>query len=100
MAGSTIRQGDWKLFLKSENPGGKRKQVGKETPAGSLYNVASDPGETTDVSAAHPEVVQRLRLAAEAFEKELSANSRPIGMLEGGDKAKPNAKPKKNKTKK
>ena len=100
MAGSTIRQGDWKLVLKSENPGGNRKQVGKETPAGSLYNVASDPGETTDVSAAHPEVVQRLRLAAEAFEKELSANSRPIGKLEGDDKAKPDAKPKKNKTKK
>lgn len=42
----------------------------------------SDPGETTDVSAAHPEVVQRLRVAAEAFEKELAANSRPIGRLD------------------
>jgi arylsulfatase A-like enzyme len=98
MAGSTIRQGDWKLFLKSEKPGGKGNQVGKETPAGSLYNVASDPGETTDVAAAHPEVVQRLRLAAEAFEKELAANSRPIGKLEGDDKDKawPEAKAKKN----
>jgi arylsulfatase A-like enzyme len=102
MAGSTIRQGDWKLFLKSEKPGGKGNQGGKETPAGSLYNVASDPGETTDVSAAHPELAQRLRLAAEAFEKELAANSRPIGKLEGDDKDKvgPEAKAKKNKEKK
>ena len=37
MAGSTIRQGDWKLFLKAENPGGKGNQGGKPTPAGSLY---------------------------------------------------------------
>jgi arylsulfatase A-like enzyme len=102
MAGATIRQGDWKLFLQAEKPGGKRKQVGKETPAGSLYNVASDPGETTDVSAAHPEVVQRLRLTAEAFEKELAANSRPIGKLAGDDKerAEPEAKAKKNNKKK
>jgi arylsulfatase A-like enzyme len=107
MAGSTIRQGDWKLFLKSEKPGGKRNQGGTETRAGSLYNVASDPGETTDVSAAHPEVAQRLRVAAEGFEKELVANSRPIGKLEGDDKDKkdekdkngPEAKPKKKSNK-
>jgi arylsulfatase A-like enzyme len=98
MADSTIRQGEWKLFLKAEKPGGKGNQGGKETPAGSLYNVASDPGETTDVAAAHPEVVQRLRVAAVAFEKELAANSRPIGRAEGDDKdeAAPEAKQKKN----
>jgi arylsulfatase A-like enzyme len=102
MAGSTIRQGDWKLFLKAEKPGGKGNQGGRETPAGSLYNVASDPGETTDVSAAHPEIVQRLRTAAEAFEKELAAHSRPIGRLEGDDKhkAETDAKTKKNKKEK
>jgi arylsulfatase A-like enzyme len=102
MAGSTIRQGDWKLFLKSEKPGGKGNHGGKDTPAGSLYNVATDPGETTDVSASHPEVVQRLRFAAEAFEKELAANSRPIGKLEGDDqdKAGPAAKAQKNTPKK
>jgi hypothetical protein len=26
----------------------------------SLYNLTSDPGERTDVSAAHPEIIQRL----------------------------------------
>ncbi len=39
-----------------------------------------------DVSAAHPEVVQRLRVTAEAFENELAAHSRPIGRLEGEDR--------------
>jgi arylsulfatase A-like enzyme len=102
MDDSTIRLGDWKLFLQAEKPGGKRKKDGKEAPAGSLYNVASDPGETTDVSAAHPEVVQRLRVVAEAFEKELAANSRPIGRLESDDqdKAGLEAKTRKNNKKK
>jgi len=102
MAGSIIRQGEWKLFLKAEKPGGKGNHGGEETPAGSLYNVASDPGETTDVSAAHPEVVQRLRTAAEAFERELAATSRPIGKLESDaeDSAAPEAKAKKNNQKK
>ncbi len=102
MAGSTIRQGNWKLFLKEQKPGGRRKDIGEATPAGSLYNVATDPGETTDVSAANPEVVQRLRVAAEAFEKELAAHSRPIGRLVGDnkDKAAPEAKTRRNKTRK
>jgi arylsulfatase A-like enzyme len=97
MAGSTIRHGDWKLFLQAEKPGGKGNQGGKETPAGSFYSVASDPGETMDVSAAHPDVVQRLRVAVEAFGKELAANSRPIGRLEGDEKDKPEANARKNK---
>jgi arylsulfatase A-like enzyme len=102
MAGSTIRQGDWKLFLKAEKPGGKGNRGGKPTTAGSLYNVATDAGETTDVAAEHPEEVQHLRVAAEAFEKELAAHSRPIGRLEGDDQeeATPEAKNKKNKKKK
>jgi arylsulfatase A-like enzyme len=99
MADSTIRQGDWKLFLKEQKPGGRRKNIGEATPAGSLYHVVSDPSETTDVSATHPEVVQRLRVAAEAFEKELAAHSRPIGRLVGDDKdqTKPEAKTMRNK---
>jgi hypothetical protein len=62
----------------------------------------TDPSETTDVATAHPEVVQRLRVVAEAFEKELAAHSRPIGRLEGDndDTATPEAKTKKNKKEK
>ncbi len=97
MAGSTIRQGDWKLFLKEQKPGGRRKNTGTATPAGSLYNVATDPGETKDVSSAHPEVVERLRKSAEAFEKDLAANSRPIGRLDSEDKPAPKAKSKNKK---
>lgn len=80
MAGSVIREGDWKLFLKGKSPG---DEGGRRSDVGSLYNVASDPGETMDVAAANPEVVRRLRVLAETFEKELGTNARPIGRLEG-----------------
>lgn len=36
-----------------------------------LYDLAADPGEQTDVSASHPEVVARLDAAAEGFRAEL-----------------------------
>ena len=43
-----MRAGDWKIIETSD---------GKRT----LYNLAKDPGETTDVAAAHPEIVAKLR---------------------------------------
>jgi arylsulfatase A-like enzyme len=86
MAGSTIRQGDWKLYLRTEKLGGSAAKRGGSdrlpAPAGSLFNVNTDPGETKDVAGEHPDVVQRLRAAAESFDKELAAHSRPIGRLD------------------
>jgi arylsulfatase A-like enzyme len=79
---STIRLGDWKLFLKTEKPGGKKGGERQGTAAGSLYNMKADPGETTDVAAGHPEIVARLRRAAQVFHDELTANSRLIGRLD------------------
>jgi len=43
-----IRSGDWKLVMPHR------------TAAAELYNLSSDPSETTDVAAAHPEHVARL----------------------------------------
>lgn len=53
-----VRSGDWKLVALSPN-----KQ--------SLYKLKTDIGEQTDLSAQHPEVVERLSAALAAWEKEM-----------------------------
>jgi arylsulfatase/arylsulfatase A len=72
----TVREGRWKLHL----PHGYRSMGGREPGRGgtpgtydhgvridrSLFDLEADPGETTDVAAAHPEVVKRLQALAEA----------------------------------
>ncbi|QEG02400.1 Arylsulfatase [Stieleria maiorica] len=100
MDGSTIRMGDWKLFLKAEKPGGRNGGERMGTAAGTLFNMKTDSSETTDVAAENPDVVQSLRVAAKAFEQELANHSRPIGRLEGDNKdsAKPGTKTRKNKS--
>jgi arylsulfatase A-like enzyme len=56
-----VREGDWKFIP----PGrvldrlGPWEQVTAPEP-GFLFNLANDPGETTDVAASHPEKVQEL----------------------------------------
>ena len=47
--GSALRKGDWKLILFYEDSSME------------LYNLAQDPGETTDVSAEHPEQTEDLK---------------------------------------
>jgi arylsulfatase A-like enzyme len=59
-----LRAGEWKL-VRLEKRGKSEARVSKDErplPAAkhSLYNLTTDPGETTDVSAAHPEIVQRM----------------------------------------
>lgn len=86
--GATVRLGDWKLLTKAQKPGGtndKKEAKGKTdrvpAPAGSLFNLKNDPGETTDLSSQNPEKVQELAKFMDAFMAELEANSRPIGTL-------------------
>jgi arylsulfatase A len=60
-----LRAGDWKL-VRLEKRGKSEARVSKADhplPAArhTLYQLSADPGERTDVSAAHPEVVQRLQ---------------------------------------
>ncbi len=86
--GKTIRHKEWKLFVSGQGPGGKsRDGRGKQgrlpARAGSLFHLKDDIGETTDVSEAHPEKVKELTRMMEAFMKDLEANSRPIGKVEG-----------------
>ena len=53
-----VRQGKWKLRLVDHAPlkGGEPKREGI-----SLYDLEKDLGETTNVAAAHPDVVVRLQ---------------------------------------
>ncbi|HUU11294.1 MAG TPA: arylsulfatase [Phycisphaerae bacterium] len=43
------------------------------TPAFELYDMAADPGETKDLAADHPDVVQRMREGYEAWFKDVSS---------------------------
>ena len=47
----------------------------------SLFDLDSDPGETTDLSAGYPEVVSELTRAANAFDADVKSNARPAGHL-------------------
>ena len=69
-----VREGDWKLRLRS----------------GELYNLRDDVGETTDVAAHHPDVVSSLEDSAEACGRDLGdaitgatgSNRRPCGRVD------------------
>ncbi len=78
-----IRQGDWKLFIKTPvEKGGKRKgkkAVQDSSPA--LYNLKTDVAETTDVASRNPEIVARLAAEAKTRNAEIMANQRPAGTL-------------------
>lgn len=76
----TVRDRRFKLHLAHDYQtlqGGKGGSGGRPAPYWrahievSLYDLHADPGESTDVAAAHPEVVQRLLAAAEAIRAEL-----------------------------
>ncbi len=59
-----VRSGPWKCFRNGE-----------------LYNLEEDLSETTDVSAAHPEIVARLTGYIQEFEAEIAAHARPVGIV-------------------
>lgn len=83
--GATIRHGDWKLLVKNQKPGGqgnKGKQGRLPAPAGSLFNLKNDLGESTDLSGSYPEKVKELTRLMDAFMRELEEDSREIGRLD------------------
>ncbi len=47
----SLREGDWKLV---------RQNLGKGDTSVELYNIASDPGESTDLADQHPDRVRAM----------------------------------------
>lgn len=84
-----VRSGDWKLFLPhvsqtlAGGPGGTNGVPARYQPLRvglELYNLRRDPGETTDVSRAEPEVLSRMLLLAEEARLDLGdARTRRVG---------------------
>ena len=65
----------------------KAKTAGSdEVGDGALFDLAKDPYETTDVAAAHPDIVAKLRAEAQRREKEIQEHRRPAGELPADDK--------------
>lgn len=85
-----VRLGDWKLHLprqKEQEPfwdqGRKFLKITKPI----LYNLSTDEGETADVAAKHPEIVQQILALAEDMREELGeylqrgTGQRPTGSV-------------------
>lgn len=112
-----VRNGPWKLHFPhpyitvaaEPGRGGKPSNWGKLAPTAitqsgvegiatrhgyriehlelSLFDVESDPGERRNLAAAHPEIVERLRAAAETFRRDLGdslLNVKGTGLREPG----------------
>ncbi|HEU4753056.1 MAG TPA: sulfatase-like hydrolase/transferase, partial [Armatimonadota bacterium] len=60
-----VREGDWKLLVDED---GSRAR---------LYDLGKDPGETTDLAAAQPEVVERLKKRVLAWDATLPGAPAP-----------------------
>jgi arylsulfatase A-like enzyme len=57
---TAVRQGKWKLRTAKSDRHAKHEMVELELGV-FLYDLEADPGETTNLAARHPEVLQRLR---------------------------------------
>jgi arylsulfatase A-like enzyme len=73
-----VRSGRWKLHLphpythvEKGGSGGKPEKSSRLSIELALFDLEKDPGETTNVAAAHPEVVQRLQKLADAAREDL-----------------------------
>ena len=75
-----MRSGKWKLHFKESIY--YRKRPKPERPwTMELYDLAADVSEKDNLAARHPEVVGRLKALAEALDKEIAKNRRPVGTL-------------------
>ncbi|MEM9016125.1 MAG: sulfatase [Verrucomicrobiota bacterium] len=78
-----VRSGPWKLAIAPQRLGmGLNENPADLARGGRLYNLDEEIGETTDLSAEHPEIVARLETLAEAMAIEVKENARPAGQVE------------------
>jgi arylsulfatase A-like enzyme len=69
----SIRKGDWKLMLGLGSGGftpPRREDPKPGGPAGQLYNLADDPGETRNLYVAEPRIVRELSALLEKYQKQ------------------------------
>lgn len=66
-----MRDGDWKFVLP---PVTRNKIAGDSTAAPALYHLPTDPSESADVSAQHPDRLARLRAVADAWGASVEAD--------------------------
>ncbi|MDZ4402002.1 sulfatase [Prosthecobacter sp.] len=79
-----VRAGDWKLYLPLEGKFFTLKNK-REPSKLELYDVRNDVGEQQEVSAQHPDVVQRLTALAEKARADIGDFNRPgAGQREAG----------------
>jgi arylsulfatase A-like enzyme len=91
-----VRQGKWKLFLPIaalpqkrlpslwfDHQKGLFERQHRLWPQPVLYDLETDPSETTDLAAQHPEVVQRLTKAAQAHDTAFQPHIRNLHALPG-----------------
>jgi arylsulfatase A-like enzyme len=69
-----LRLGQWK-FIRPAGRAGQTNQLQAGPPAGQLYNLAQDPGETTNLAAPHPEKLKEMRALLARLRQE--GRSRP-----------------------
>jgi arylsulfatase A len=89
---AAVRSGEWKLMIARQKDAKTEKKsdvaAEKEVYKPHLYNLDKDIGETTDVSAQNPEVVNRLQGYLETMDKDLGLKGnaapgvRPAGHVE------------------
>ena len=70
-----IRRGRWKLHF-------ARARSGDSLKGSELYDLTADIGESLNLVADHSDIVSALSEMAQSFNRELSANVRPIGRLD------------------
>jgi len=63
---AAVRMGDWKLLLNASRQG-EQAAPPTEAPSVTLYNLANDIGEKTDLAAAEPERVATMRAKLQEF---------------------------------
>ena len=74
-----VRVGTWKALRRNLNPGPKAPD--QQPGALELYDLATDPGERTNVAAQHPEVVARMQTIL--ARQHVKSNLFPMRALDG-----------------
>lgn len=73
-AQQAVRQGKWK-YLKTNKTPNKKLQI-VDTPKGEfLFDLESDPSETTNLIIKHPDVTKSLKIALKQWQQEMKTSS-------------------------